>query len=278
MRMVLVTLFVVLAIATLGAAGVLWTGAYNVAGNSQHTQAVYSLLERALQQSVRLRARNIRAPALDDPRLLQRGAICYRDNCAQCHGAPAIAAADFALGMQPLPGPLIDATARWRSRELYWITRNGITMSGMPAWEYRLADNDLWAVVAFVQRLSAISAREVHELSSQLTGEQCRQAKPLASDLPVAGDPSRGRIALHQHGCNGCHVIPGITGSDVHVGPPLNGIASRQLIAGSVPNTPEHMARWIRDPRSVDRWTAMPDLRVSERDARDMAAYLATLH
>jgi hypothetical protein len=61
------------------------------------------------------------------------------------------------------------------------------------------------------------------------------------------------------------------------VGPPLAGIASRKLIAGAVPNEPEQMVRWLLDPKEIDPLTAMPSMNVDERDARDMAAYLATL-
>jgi cytochrome c1 len=49
------------------------------------------------------------------------------------------------------------------------------------------------------------------------------------------------------------------------------------LIAGQIANTPEMMTRWIRNPQHVDPLTAMPNLGVTERDARDIAAYLATL-
>ncbi len=82
---------------------------------------------------------------------------------------------------------------------------------------------------------------------------------------------------MSQYGCNGCHRIPGITGAEVDVGPPLAGIARRQLIAGQIANTPETMVRWIRNPQNVDALTAMPNLGVTEHDARDIAAFLATL-
>jgi cytochrome c1 len=72
-------------------------------------------------------------------------------------------------------------------------------------------------------------------------------------------------------------VIPGATGPRARVGPPLAGIASRKILAGVLPNTPENMVRWLRGPQSVDPPTAMPDLGVTERDARDITAYLATL-
>ena len=69
-----------------------------------------------------------------------------------------------------------------------------------------------------------------------------------------------------------------MTGSSPQVGPPLAGLAARRLIAGRLPNTPENMVRWLRQPRAVDPLTAMPDLEVTEADARDIAAYLGTLH
>jgi cytochrome c2 len=100
-------------------------------------------------------------------------------------------------------------------------------------------------------------------------------SKPESGAL--SGDPARGRIALTQYACHACHVIPGITGSDVYVGPPLAGLAHRSRIAGDMPNTPENLMAWIRDPQALDPATAMPNMRVSERDARDMVAYLSTL-
>jgi cytochrome c1 len=61
------------------------------------------------------------------------------------------------------------------------------------------------------------------------------------------------------------------------VGPNLQGIASRAYIAGVLPNTPDNMVRWIQNPQAVDEKTAMPNVGVSSRDARDIAAYLYTL-
>jgi cytochrome c1 len=57
----------------------------------------------------------------------------------------------------------------------------------------------------------------------------------------------------------------------------LKGIASRSYIAGVLSNTPDHMIEWLRNPPAVDSKTAMPNMNVTERDARDMAAYLYTL-
>ncbi|HEX8602108.1 MAG TPA: c-type cytochrome, partial [Pseudoduganella sp.] len=87
-------------------------------------------------------------------------------------------------------------------------------------------------------------------------------------------DLERGRMALAQYACHACHTIPGVTGPETFVGPPLEGLSQRKYVAGILPNSADNLVRWIRAPQAVHPQSAMPDLGVSERDARDMAAYL----
>ena len=47
-------------------------------------------------------------------------------------------------------------------------------------------------------------------------------------------------------------------------------------MGGVLPNSAGNLVKWIMDPREVDPRTAMPDLGVTEVEARDMAAYLYT--
>jgi cytochrome c len=91
------------------------------------------------------------------------------------------------------------------------------------------------------------------------------------------GEPSRGRDAIASYGCGTCHTIPGVDNATGLVAAPLGDIGRRTILAGQLPNTPENMIRWIRWPQQVESNTAMPNLNVTERDARDMAAYLYTL-
>jgi cytochrome c len=93
----------------------------------------------------------------------------------------------------------------------------------------------------------------------------------------AGGDARRGHDLIRSYGCGSCHSIPGVRGANAYVGPNLDGIASRSYIAGVLPNDPENMVRWIRNPPAVDSKTAMPYLGVSERDARDIAEYLYRL-
>jgi mono/diheme cytochrome c family protein len=265
------------AVAALAAAAVVYGGLYNVASTRQHWQVTHTVLETAMRQAVRLRARDIAEPPLADERMALRGAACFRDKCVQCHGAPGVAQGDIGKSMQPLPGPLVDARQHWRPRELYWLTRHGIKMSGMPAWEFRLSEGELWDIVAFMQRLPDLDATQyVQWLDRAAAAPACgRGASTAPPAVPV--DADRGRQALHQYACSACHTIPGVTGSSPQVGPPLASMGSRKLIAGTLANTPDNLALWLLRTQQVKPGTAMPQLDVAPQDARDMAAYLATL-
>ncbi|HSK11417.1 MAG TPA: c-type cytochrome [Vicinamibacterales bacterium] len=92
-----------------------------------------------------------------------------------------------------------------------------------------------------------------------------------------AGDPARGRRVIERYGCGACHTIPGIDGARARVGPALSGMATRTQLAGDLPNTPENLVRWIRQPQAIKPGNVMPDLGIAERDARHVAAYLYTL-
>jgi cytochrome c len=104
--------------------------------------------------------------------------------------------------------------------------------------------------------------RRVYQAAARMTG----------------GDPHAGREKMRNYGCISCHTIPGVAGATALVGPPLTNIASRMIIAGELPNTPQNMTRWIQHPRSVLPHTVMPEMGVSDQDSRDIAAYLYTLH
>jgi mono/diheme cytochrome c family protein len=277
-RMMLKTVAATLCVAAVASAAVGWvvleSGWYHVGATEQHWQPVHTLLEKGMHESVRFHARSVPAPPPASAARTARGAAVYRSYCVQCHGAPGVAQADFGKAMQPVPGPLVDAAARWQERELYWITRHGIKMSGMPAWEYHLPEADIWAVVAFVEALPGLSASAYAALPVQPV--QPERAPPEAP-VPARGDAQRGRIALSQYACNACHMIPGVTGSQVYVGRPLKHLARRTFVAGKLPMTQENLMRWIMHPHAVDPLTAMPEQGVTQRDAQDMSAYLLTL-
>lgn len=108
-----------------------------------------------------------------------------------------------------------------------------------------------------------------------LVAAGCNEKAP-AMQVP-GGDPVRGKAAIQRFGCIACHTIPGIAGHGSNVGPPLAKMALRAYVGGVLPNMPGNLVRWLQNPPQVDRRTAMPNLGISETEAKDIAAYLYTL-
>lgn len=95
---------------------------------------------------------------------------------------------------------------------------------------------------------------------------------------PIAvGDAARGAVLLQQYGCGACHLIPGVQGANGTIGPSLDRLGRRVYLAGVLPNSPSDLARWIRAPEAVKPGTGMPNAGVTERDAKDIVAYLYRL-
>jgi cytochrome c len=107
----------------------------------------------------------------------------------------------------------------------------------------------------------------------------CAACAEQPAQVQIAGaDVERGRVAIQQYGCVACHAVPGVRNPGGNVGPPLAGLAKRGYIGGVLPNTPDELVRWLLDPPGVDPRTAMPNVGLNEADAKDIAAYLYTLH
>ncbi|HEV7595304.1 MAG TPA: cytochrome c oxidase assembly protein [Gemmatimonadaceae bacterium] len=124
---------------------------------------------------------------------------------------------------------------------------------------------------------AVLTARNVAALLFVVVVAGCDRASGDQRHILVDADVDRGSAAISKYGCGSCHTIPGIKGAQGLVGPPLGQVASRVYIAGVLPNEPDNMIRWLENPPAIDPKTAMPNMGVTARDARDIAAYLYTL-
>lgn len=100
---------------------------------------------------------------------------------------------------------------------------------------------------------------------------------PVRPAWPMGdADRERGRRLITDYGCGSCHTIPGIRHATGRVGPKLEDFVHQMYIAGVLANTPENLSRWLQQPSQINPLTAMPEMGISEEEARDMAAYLYT--
>lgn len=198
-----------------------------------------------------------------------------------------------------LPGALMVLT----QRPFYPIHAAGAARWGLSLIEdQQLAGLIMWIpagfaylaaiLVLFVQWLRAAERRAQRRarraLASAATLGLCLLALPGcgksgeepnagAAATSFGGDPRRGAKQIAEIGCGACHTIPGISGADALVGPPLDKIGRRIFLAGYLRNTPDNMMAWLKDPQKILPGNAMPDMQLTQEQARDIAAYLYTL-
>jgi cytochrome c oxidase subunit 2 len=96
-------------------------------------------------------------------------------------------------------------------------------------------------------------------------------------EAPAGASATRGARVFTDEACSSCHQIRG-TDARGQVGPDLTHFGSRTMIgAGVLPNDPEHLRDWIRDPQHAKPGNRMPGLKLSDADLRALVAYLEGL-
>ena len=95
---------------------------------------------------------------------------------------------------------------------------------------------------------------------------------------PASPDVAAGSALFISKACFACHTIRGTIAAG-KVGPDLTHLMSRDTIgSGSVPNTPENLQKWVRDPATFKPGTLMPAQDLTDQELGQIVAYLMTLH
>jgi mono/diheme cytochrome c family protein len=173
---VLVTLLVLIAVPLI----LLGTGVFNMAATEGPGALETTLAGWTIDRSVAMRAPDEINPYKEDSPAIEKGLVHYRAMCLQCHGASHVEADEFAQGLNPQPPDLAVASKEWQDGELFWITKHGIRMTGMPAFGKTHSDEEIWQIVAFVRELDDLSETQVAAL--QEGREQDRDHAEVAGD------------------------------------------------------------------------------------------------
>jgi mono/diheme cytochrome c family protein len=140
-------------------------GAYNFAADVPHTRLVVDLIDYARDRSVEERARDVKVPKLDDPKMIAAGADHYSRMCTGCHLAPGMADNEMRPGMYPKP-PILAAFPPDDPAQQFWIVKHGLKMSGMPAWGVTHSDQEIWAIAAFLQKLPSLTPEQYKAMTA----------------------------------------------------------------------------------------------------------------
>lgn len=192
------------ALAGVGGVTLVSLGLVPISASSGHWTATGWVLHYAMRRAVSTQSMGITVPPLDDPALVLKGAGHYHTGCLACHGGPGQERSLIVQQMTPEPPFLPPRIERWEPQELFWIVKNGVKFTAMPAWPAQKRDDEVWAVVAFLQAMSTMSPERYRQLA--LGGRADQPAKPVTPDhLRPLQDPLGPVLA----NCNRCHAEDG---------------------------------------------------------------------
>lgn len=141
---------IILTLAAVALIGIIYmySGVYDVSVQNRDKGITKWILETTMDNSVEHHAKNIVAPALDDSAMIWKGFTHYDRMCG-CHSDPGEKMRPSRY--EPHPPPLYRTADDWKPNELFWIIKNGIKMSAMPAFGMRSSDDEIWSIVAFLK-------------------------------------------------------------------------------------------------------------------------------
>jgi mono/diheme cytochrome c family protein len=194
----------IVCLALIAAAGLLFalSGLYDVAADTEHTGPVEWVLRTTQSRSVHRRAGEVRPPAWlarPDPAVLRTGLVHYHEMCVTCHGAPGVDLSEIAQGLNP-PPPELSQEAE-EPEELFWVTKHGIKMTGMPAFGVTHDDEEIWAIVAFLQQMPRMT-KEQYQARLVAAGLAPKPAAPAQETAPPSGHthaPGHAHAPGHTH-------------------------------------------------------------------------------
>lgn len=183
--------------------GFVYSGVFNVSALVPHSSLATWLLSTTMHASVKRRADNIELPDLRDATLQRAGINDFTAMCAGCHGAPGREPEAMGLGLNPRPPDLAVSARHMSDAELFWVTKNGIRMTGMPAWGATHDDAALWPVIAFMRLLPDLDAAAYQALADASAGtghHASGQSTPHTHDSTEATTASHDDAdPLHDH-------------------------------------------------------------------------------
>ena len=166
----LAAMIIAVVIGVIAILGFAYSGIYDVSASSAHSNITSWLLATTSQASIKRQAKDIEVPILNDDDLALAGVNDFSTMCAGCHGAPGQAPEAMGQGLNPSPPDLAESALKMSPAELFWVTKYGVKMTGMPAWGATHDDDAIWPVVAFMTKLPELNATLYEDLLASAKG------------------------------------------------------------------------------------------------------------
>lgn len=165
-RHALVIIGVLVVGGVLAALAVMYSGVFNVAATVVDSAALNWALVTVREASVGLHSRDVPSPETVADR--DNGFRIYRRECVMCHTPVGRTPMPMAVGFNPQAPTFGEDADDMTDAGLFWVTKNGIRFTGMPAWGPSLSDKEIWDVVEFMKTLPAMTAADYDAMDARL--------------------------------------------------------------------------------------------------------------
>jgi thiosulfate dehydrogenase len=158
MRNFILGVIFILAVFILGALSAALLGFIPTNANATPPRWERHLAMSAVDASTEKHAARSNSPVQPTAENLIDGMKVYTMNCAGCHGGLDRKAAALGSSFYPPAPQLVTDPPDDPDWHTYYLFRNGIRYTGMPAWDKTLSDQDIWKVTLFLSHMEKLPA------------------------------------------------------------------------------------------------------------------------
>ena len=149
----------------------LYSGIYNIGATSPHNKLTLWMINTLKDNSIEHHSKGIVVPNLNDSSMVKLGFTHYREMCVGCHAGPGLSRDEVGQGLYPRAPILARSAKELSPAQLFWITKNGIKMTGMPAFGKTHSDEKIWAIVSFLEKLPGMSNEQYNQFNKSIKEE-----------------------------------------------------------------------------------------------------------
>ena len=148
------------------------SGAYDISQLNHHGTLTRWIINTTTSNSIEKRVKDINKPAGNNAEDLILGFEHYHEMCEGCHGAPGVKPMEMTEGLYPKPPEFYKSKDMPDEAEAYWIIKNGIKLTGMPAFGPTHDDKKIWAIADFLlNKMQMMSPQEYGAWVQKYAGE-----------------------------------------------------------------------------------------------------------
>jgi len=161
MKKIILSVIITIALLFGSLTAYMYSGAYDISQLTPHNAITKWMIRTTKHNSINKRLKDIEVPKLNDSAAIADGFLHYNEMCVDCHGAPGIDPAEMAKGLYPKPPKFYKSEDMPDPDEAFWIIKNGIKMTSMPAYGPTHSDKKIWEITDFLlNKMNKMSPEE----------------------------------------------------------------------------------------------------------------------